>query len=52
MKKGFVICWYYPPGNYRGEFEDNVLPVKNSANNNSPSYIIMTVIFALVISLV
>ena len=50
--KCYVTCNYYPPGNYRGEFEDNVLPVKNSANNNSPSYIIMTVIFALVISLV
>ena len=50
--KCYVTCNYYPPGNYLSEFEDNVLPAKNSANNNSPSRVVVTVVFALVVSLI
>ena len=34
-KKCYVTCNYYPPGNYQGQFANNVFPLKEGEDNNN-----------------
>ena len=49
--KCYVTCNYYPPGNFIGEFQDNVFPLKDNDNKNgiTTKIIIFIIVFILLI---